>query len=182
MIGQYAGQVVRVVSVLMAPPVILFGLYVITHGHYGPGGGFSGGVVVGVGVILLRITVDRDLCRRYLPPALGPGGACVGVLVFLVTGALPLLGGGAYLDYAYLDDAARSAGAVPSDLLRYLGIFVVKLGVGMAVAGTMLMLFDTLAGSADHDPGSEHDTGTATDTGRAQPDGAPAEEVTGGHR
>jgi multicomponent Na+:H+ antiporter subunit B len=141
-IGEYAGQVIRVVCVLMAPLIMLFGFYVIAHGHYGPGGGFAGGIVVGVGVILLRISVDATLCRRCLPPSLGPLGAGLGVLLYLAAGAVPMLAGGSYLDYA-----AVSVGDVPDDQLRYLGIFAVEIAVGLAVTGVMLMLFDTLAGA-----------------------------------
>jgi multicomponent Na+:H+ antiporter subunit B len=157
MIGEYAGQVVRVVCVLMAPLIMLFGFYVIAHGHYGPGGGFAGGIVVGVGVILLRISVDTTLCRRCLPPSLGPLGAGTGVLLYLVAGALPMLAGGAYLDYA-----AVSVGGMPDDQLRYLGIFVIEIAVGLAVTGVMLMLFDTLAGATQDVSAEVHRTDGAT--------------------
>ena len=33
-------------------PIIIFGIYVILCGHLGPGGGFSGGAVIGAGLIL----------------------------------------------------------------------------------------------------------------------------------
>jgi multisubunit Na+/H+ antiporter MnhB subunit len=43
MIGSYPSEVVRVVCALLSPFIALFGIYVIAHGHYGPGGGFAGG-------------------------------------------------------------------------------------------------------------------------------------------
>lgn len=141
MIGEYAGQVVRVVCVLMAPLIMLFGIYVTLHGHYGPGGGFAGGVVIGVGMILLRISVRRELGYRCLPPAVGPVAAGAGVLLFIVTGAVSLITGDPFLDYA-----AVELGALEPSELRYFGILVVEIGVGVAVAGVMLALFDALAG------------------------------------
>ena len=36
----------------------LFGLYVIVHGHYSPGGGFQGGVALGASFILLALAYD----------------------------------------------------------------------------------------------------------------------------
>jgi multicomponent Na+:H+ antiporter subunit B len=140
-IGEYAGQVVRVVCVLMAPLIMVFGLYVIAHGHYGPGGGFAGGIVTGVGVILLRITIPVELGGRFFPPWLGPIGAAGGVLAFILVGVVPLLAGGAYLDYG-----AVEVGGLSEPRMRYLGIFVVEIAVGVAVAGVMLTLFDTIAG------------------------------------
>ena len=34
------------------PIIILFGIYVILNGHISPGGGFSGGAIIGAGLIL----------------------------------------------------------------------------------------------------------------------------------
>jgi multicomponent Na+:H+ antiporter subunit B len=140
-IGEYRGQVVRVTSVLMAPVIMLFGLYVIAHGHYGPGGGFAGGIIVGVGIILLRITVSAEHTQRWFPASGGPVAASIGVLLFLVTGAASLVVGGEFLDYS----AVQVPGLDDADM-RYLGILVVEIGVGLAVTGVMLTLFDSLIG------------------------------------
>lgn len=37
---------------VLVPIIILFGIYVILNGHLSPGGGFSGGAIVGAGLIL----------------------------------------------------------------------------------------------------------------------------------
>lgn len=37
---------------VLMPPIIIFGIYVILCGHLGPGGGFSGGAIIGSGLIL----------------------------------------------------------------------------------------------------------------------------------
>jgi multicomponent Na+:H+ antiporter subunit B len=37
---------------VLVPPIVIFGIYVILGGHLGPGGGFSGGAVIGAGLIL----------------------------------------------------------------------------------------------------------------------------------
>nr|WP_289767067.1 hydrogen gas-evolving membrane-bound hydrogenase subunit E [uncultured Acetatifactor sp.] len=37
---------------ILVPPIFLFGIYIILAGHLGPGGGFSGGAVIGAGLIL----------------------------------------------------------------------------------------------------------------------------------
>ena len=39
-------------AVLLVPVLILFGIYVIVNGHLSPGGGFSGGAIIGAGLIL----------------------------------------------------------------------------------------------------------------------------------
>ncbi|MGY6502624.1 MAG: MnhB domain-containing protein [Acidimicrobiales bacterium] len=139
MTGEYPGQVVRVISVLLAPLIMMFGIYVVAHGHYGPGGGFAGGIIVGVGVILLRITVERSVSYTWFPPAGGPIVAALGVLGFVGTGVASVVTGGQFLDYAATD----IPGFTDTDL-RYLGILVVEVAVGFAVAGIMVTLFDSL--------------------------------------
>jgi len=37
---------------LLVPFIVIFGIYIILCGHLGPGGGFSGGAVIGAGLIL----------------------------------------------------------------------------------------------------------------------------------
>jgi multisubunit Na+/H+ antiporter MnhB subunit len=44
--------VTRVVFRYMLLFVLLYGFYVIMHGHLSPGGGFSGGMIVGLGLLL----------------------------------------------------------------------------------------------------------------------------------
>jgi multicomponent Na+:H+ antiporter subunit B len=139
MTGAYPSEVVRVVCALLSPFILLFGIYVIAHGHYGPGGGFAGGVFVAVGVILPRLTLPEELAFKLVPVALGPVAAGIGLLLFLLIGTVPLLTGGAFLDYG----AVEVAGVEPARM-RYLGILVVEVAVGLAVSGAMLMLFDVL--------------------------------------
>ncbi len=37
---------------ILVPVIILFGIYIVLNGHLSPGGGFSGGAVIGAGLIL----------------------------------------------------------------------------------------------------------------------------------
>lgn len=141
MIGSYPSEVVRVVCALLSPFIAVFGLYVIAHGHYGPGGGFAGGVFVAVGAILPRLTLPEELAFRLVPPSLAPLLGGIGMLAFVVVGIVPLLFGGAFLDYG----AVEVAGVEPARM-RYLGILVVEIAVGLAVFGAMVLIFDTLTG------------------------------------
>jgi multicomponent Na+:H+ antiporter subunit B len=140
MVGAYPGQIVRTVCVIMAPTIMLFGLYVVAHGHYGPGGGFAGGIVAGVGIILLRLTVDRERSHRWFPPRAARVAASVGVLAFVAIGFASVVAGGAFLDYA-----ALGFGDVEAADVRYLGILAVEIAVGVAVTGVMIELFDSLS-------------------------------------
>ena len=44
--------ILQAVAKILVPPIMIFGIYIILAGHLGPGGGFSGGAVIGAGLIL----------------------------------------------------------------------------------------------------------------------------------
>ena len=49
---------------VLAPVILLFGIYVVMNGHLSPGGGFSGGAVLGGGLILCALAVGQErMCR-----------------------------------------------------------------------------------------------------------------------
>ena len=50
----------------MIPIIFLFGFYVVFNGHLGPGGGFSGGAIIGSGLILYDMSFGPDRLRRIL--------------------------------------------------------------------------------------------------------------------
>ena len=51
---------------IIVPLVIVYGIYVIFNGHLGPGGGFSGGAVIGGGLILYAIAFGFEPLDRLL--------------------------------------------------------------------------------------------------------------------
>ena len=44
--------ILQMAARVLVPVILLFGMYVVLAGHLGPGGGFSGGAVMGAGLIL----------------------------------------------------------------------------------------------------------------------------------
>lgn len=140
MIGRHPSENVRVVAALAMPFILVFGVYVIAHGHYGPGGGFAGGVVLAVGVVLARLTIDPALVDRVIPPYAASIAMVLGMVAFLAAALVPLLFGGELLDYAVVDGTG-----LEEPRLRYLGIMVVEFGVGAVVFGGILTIFDRLA-------------------------------------
>jgi multicomponent Na+:H+ antiporter subunit B len=142
--GSYPSEIVRVVCSVLSPFIAMFCLYVIAHGHYGPGGGFAGGVIVAVAAILPRMTLSQDLSYRAVPTVVGPLAGGIGMLLFIACGVAPLLAGGSFLDYG-----ALAFGGMDPAYARYLGILVVEIAVGLAVFGALVLIFDVLAGRTD---------------------------------
>ena len=142
MIERHESVVVEVVSQAMVPLIQVFALYVITHGHYGPGGGFQGGVILAVSVILPRLSLGRAHSDRLFPPVLATWLAAIGMLIYVLAGLVPLLLGAEFLNYGYLPVPGVSGAA-----LRSTGILIVELGIGLSVCGTMVTIFDWLTRS-----------------------------------
>jgi multicomponent Na+:H+ antiporter subunit B len=137
--GEHRSENVRIVAALALPFILVFGVYVITHGHYGPGGGFAGGVVLAVGVVLARITLDHDANRRCFRESLALVAMILGGVLFLASAWAPVLAGGELLDYAQVE-----VGDLAASRLRYYGIFIVEVAVGAVVFGGIVLIFDRL--------------------------------------
>ncbi|WP_428274573.1 Na(+)/H(+) antiporter subunit B [Candidatus Palauibacter sp.] len=131
--------ILRVVSKLLLPYVLLFALYVQFHGDYGPGGGFQAGVIFAAGFVLYGLIFGLTAVRRVAPARMVELVIATGVLVYAGTGVVAMLMGGNFLDYDALNPAHPSTG-------QHYGILVVELGVGMTVAAVMIAIYSTFAG------------------------------------
>jgi multicomponent Na+:H+ antiporter subunit B len=137
----YQSIVIQTVCSLLIPFIQLFALYVIIHGHYGPGGGFQGGVLLAVSIILQRLYLGSKISYQRFSPKLALASGATGMLIFGLAGVVPIAFGGAFLDYAHLPIFW-----VHGAELRALGILIVEIGIGLAVFGTLVLIFDNLAG------------------------------------
>ncbi len=130
--------VLRVVSKMLIPFILLFALYVQFHGDFGPGGGFQAGVIFAAAFVLYALVFGIEPARAALPaPALRllvPAG----LALYTLTGfAGPLLGG-KFLDYDVLAGDPEAG--------QHLGILLVEFGVGVTVSAVMVSVFYAYAG------------------------------------
>lgn len=58
-------RIVKTVSRTIIPFIFLFGVYMIFFGHISPGGGFQGGVIVSMGIILAVVAYGEDIIDKY---------------------------------------------------------------------------------------------------------------------
>lgn len=129
--------VVRVVSKLLIPFILLYGLYVQFHGDFGPGGGFQAGVIFASAFILYALVYGLDFARKVMPDWLLRIGIALGVLIYGGTGVACLILGKNFLDYSALAHDAPHG--------QHLGIFVIEFGVGLTVAAVMVTIFFNFA-------------------------------------
>ena len=133
--------VLRVVTKITLPLILLFALYVQFHGDYGPGGGFQAGVIFAAAFILYALVFGTPAARRVVPPTLLRAVTALGLILFAGVGTVSQLLGSQYLDYDAL--------AGDPLLGQHIGVFLVELGVGITVAAVMITLFLAFAGRQD---------------------------------
>lgn len=114
--------------------VLVYGVYIVFHGHLSPGGGFAGGVVMGMGMILyfLIFGLGKGKYRR-LPMDV----------------AIIVIGIGGFLEgIKFLLPHEHGPVGLPGTLFSVGIISVVNLGIGLLVASTVLSVFYLLVGEA----------------------------------
>lgn len=134
---------------LMVPFIQLFGLYVIVHGHYSPGGGFQGGVILGAAFILLALAYGLKTSQEFMTVKINAILGNLGAAIFIGVGALCAIFGGLFLDYSALD-VLIPLGPVE---WRSFGIFLVEVGVGLTVMSIMVLLYWNLSSGGAMDEG-----------------------------
>jgi len=137
---EYENVIIKTVCRLLIPFIQLFSIYVIMHGHYSPGGGFQGGVILGASFILLVIAYGLEESRRRISLKALTIYACLGLFLYSGIGALCLLMGANYLDYGRLPLPISSIATI-----RAMGILGIEIGVGMAVMAIMISIFLAIA-------------------------------------
>lgn len=112
--------------------MLLYGCYLISHGHLSPGGGFQGGVIFGSALILLGLVEGVRVAEKRFKENLLSLTKNIGMLIFILIGFTGLFFGGYFLS----DFMPRGEiGAVPSaGLILFLNLTIgFMVGTGIAV-------------------------------------------------
>ena len=136
-IGLRSHVIPLVVSRLLAPFILLFGLYVQFHGEYGPGGGFQAGALIAAAFILYALIEGEERTLQALPQSALYGLMVGGALLYGGVGLAGIFLGANFLDYSVL-----AADPVTG---QQVGIILIEAGVGMAVTGVLLSIFHAFA-------------------------------------
>jgi len=140
--------ILRIVSKIMIPFILLFAFYVQFHGDFGPGGGFQAGVIFASAILLYAMLFGMSTARRVINQSLIQILAATGVLLYGSIGIVSLLNGKEFFDYS-----ALSADPVAG---QHLGILLIELGVGITVASVMVIIFFNFADRRDFSPKKEN--------------------------
>jgi multicomponent Na+:H+ antiporter subunit B len=124
---------VRLTGLALVGMHVVLGVYVVVHGHLGPGGGFQGGVVLATGALMVYLAGRYVTLRRVSPESLLDPAEAAGAGGYVAVGLIGLLAAGQFLvNFLPL--------GVPNTLLSAGTIPVINLLVGLEVAAGFVLL------------------------------------------
>ena len=129
--------ILRAVSKLLIPLIMLFALYVQFHGDFGPGGGFQAGVIVASAFILFSLVFGIEAGKRLFPSTINLVLLALGGIIYGGVGIVSMILGDEFLAYNILGSSPQSG--------QHIGILLVEFGVGLTVSNVMIALFNAFA-------------------------------------
>ena len=101
--------------------MLLFGLCVLFNGHISPGGGFSGGSILGAALILFALAFGARAVRRFFTRRVFNLVRITGLMIYAVMFGVYIFQG---------------ANGINSELAHYI-VLVIDIAVGLVVMSTM---------------------------------------------
>lgn len=96
--------IVKTSADVFLPLALVFGFYIILHGHLSPGGGFQGGVIVAVAVILLYLGYGYDTTVKAIKPEFIRKNEAVAAVLYVVLALLGIIMGANFCRNVFFDN------------------------------------------------------------------------------
>jgi len=132
--------IVKTVTRLTVGLILLFGIYIVLHGHISPGGGFAGGVIIALSFVHLMLAFGKDVASRKLSKNIASNLEAVGALMFLLIAVAGFFGGSFFINILEKGTPFKlfSAGTM---LLNNVAISL-KVGVGLFAIFLALVILE----------------------------------------
>jgi len=89
--------IVKTVTRISVWMILLYGLYIILHGHISPGGGFAGGVIIALAFLNVMLAYGRGFIKRWVNIGFLHDIESSSAALFLAIGILGMAVGGGFL-------------------------------------------------------------------------------------
>ncbi|TDD71393.1 Na+/H+ antiporter subunit A [Jiangella aurantiaca] len=165
----------EVVTRLAFHVVIVFSIYLLFVGHNEPGGGFAGGLVAGLALMVRYLAGGRHELNEAAPV---DAGLVLGIGLFIATGSglVPLAFGGDVLQSAVVDFELPLVGHV-----HFVTSLFFDVGVYLVVVGLMLDVLRSLGGGVDKQAGDDAEPGETIESAE-EASTAARREASGGNQ
>lgn len=128
-----ASDAVRILTISLAGPMVLFGIYVVVHGQVTPGGGFQGGVILATAPLLIYLAGEFESLRKLAPRWLVEISEAIGAGGYVLIGAA-----GLFASTAFLHNLLPLGQA--GDVFSGGTVALLNVTVGLEVAGGFIVL------------------------------------------
>lgn len=107
--------IVKTITRLTVGLILLYGIYIILHGHVSPGGGFAGGVIIALSFIHLMLAYGKETAFKKLSRQAASFLESIGALMFLTIAVLGFSGGYFFLNFIAKGEPFKlfSSGIIP---------------------------------------------------------------------
>ena len=127
-------SILQKITLLLFPITLIFGIYVVLNGHISPGGGFSGGAIIGAGLILYANAFGFEKLNRFFTEKTYKCVSFVSLAFYCLAKSYSFFTGANHLESGI---PLGEAGAILSSGL----ILPLNICVGMVVACTMYAFY-----------------------------------------
>jgi len=131
--------IVKTITRLTVGLIMLFGIYIIGHGHISPGGGFAGGVIVALSFIHIMLAFGKDIALKKLSQNVASFFESLGAIIFVTLAVLGIASGYFFLNFLLKGEPFRlfSSGLIP----LYNVAISLKVGAGLLIIFIILVAF-----------------------------------------
>jgi len=107
--------IVKTITRLTVGLIFLFGVYIVTHGHISPGGGFAGGVIVALSFIHIMLAFGKDTALKKLNKGVASFFESLGAIMFITLATIGIGSGYFFLNFLLKGEPFKlfSSGIIP---------------------------------------------------------------------
>lgn len=127
-------EILKIITQIILPFILVFGIYVVINGHLSPGGGFSGGTILGSALILHSSAFGKENTRRFFRFSTFTKAISGSLLFYGIAKGYSFMTGA-----AHIDSGIRLG--TPGNILSAGLILPLNIAIGIVVACTMYGLY-----------------------------------------
>ncbi len=124
--------IVKTVTRLTVGTILLYGIYIVLHGHLSPGGGFAGGVIIALSLVHLMLAFGKDVALKKISMSAAETLEDFGAIMFITIAFLGLAGG-----YFFLHIYGTGQ---PFKLLSAHMVLLSNIGIACKVGGGLFLV------------------------------------------
>lgn len=132
--------IVKTITRLTVGLILMYGIYIVLHGHISPGGGFAGGVIIALSFIHLILAYGKETALKKLSKGLASTLESLGALMFIGIALLGFTGG--YFFYNFFTNKGQPFMLLSAGIIPLCNIAIaLKVGAGLFTIFLILVTF-----------------------------------------